>query len=89
MNAAQTHLSYLSPQEYIAVYCGNHRCPKHSMGTFLDIPKTIREYGDLHLMDLGRRFRCKDCGHKPAEVRHGWGLPEGSARGWVVPGKRA
>jgi hypothetical protein len=76
-------LSDLSPQNYVAVYCGNPKCQRGPAGVFLDIPATIARYGDLPLLDLGSRFRCQACGHRPAEIRIGWGLPEGSARGWV------
>ncbi|WP_193368053.1 hypothetical protein [Pelagibius marinus] len=76
-------LSDLSPHNYVAVYCGNWRCPKHSAATILDIEVTIARYGDLPLLDLGARFRCQACGHRPAEIRIGWGLPEDQARSWV------
>ncbi len=76
-------LSHLDPQNYVTVYCGNPKCRRSSAGEFLDIAATIERYGDLPLLDLGARFRCQACGHKPAEIRIGWGLPKGQAGGWV------
>ncbi len=76
-------LSDLEPQNYVAVYCGNPKCRRRAAGTLLDVSATIAQYGDLPLLDLGGRFRCQACGHRPAEIRIGWGLLEGQIRGWM------
>jgi hypothetical protein len=82
-------LSDLGPRDWIAVYCGDRRCPRHVGAVEIDVAAIIARHGDLQLLGLGRRFRCGLCGHRPAEIRHGWRLPSAAGVGWVTPGERS
>src|SRR3546814_12264731 len=69
-------LSKLGPQDTLSAFCGDWRCPKHSAGVVLDIPALVARHGDLEIGRLPWLLRCSLCGHRPAEIRLGWSLPE-------------
>ncbi|NIA72366.1 hypothetical protein HBA54_27640 [Pelagibius litoralis] len=87
MNVSINRLSDLGKTQYIAVFCGNWRCERHSMGVDLDIPATIKRYGDLEIMKIGQTIDgcdlCDDRERRPWEIRIGHRLPKSQARGWV------